>query len=84
MRGLPKNDASKTSYQLWIFDANQDDKTPVDGGVFDINSEGEVIIPIDAKIKVGKPQMFAVTAEKPGGVVVSKRDKIVTIAKVQA
>lgn len=84
LRGIPKNDASKETYQLWIFDANQDDKTPIDGGVFNVSETGEVIIPIDAKIKVEKPQMFAVTAEKPGGVVVSKREKLMTIAKVSA
>lgn len=84
LRGIPKNDSGKETYQLWIFDANQDDKTPVDGGVFDVGETGEVIIPIDAKIKVGKPQMFAITAEKPGGVVVSKREKLMTIAKVAA
>jgi anti-sigma-K factor RskA len=84
LRGIPKNDVSKETYQLWIFDANQDDKTPIDGGIFDVGETGEVIIPIDAKIKVEKPQMFAVTAEKPGGVVVSKREKLMTIAKVAA
>lgn len=84
LRGIPKNDASRETYQLWIFDANQDDKTPVDGGVFDVNENGEVIIPIDAKIKVNNPKMFAVTAEKPGGVVVSKREKMISIAKVSA
>lgn len=84
LRGFPKNDASKETYQLWIFDANQDDKTPIDGGVFDVNENGEVIVPIDAKIKVINPKMFAVTAEKPGGVVVSKREKMISIAKVSA
>lgn len=84
LKGLPKNDTSRESYQLWIFDANQSDKTPIDGGVFDVGETGEVIIPIDAKIKVQKPQMFAVTAEKPGGVVVSDRGKLMTIAKVPA
>lgn len=84
LRGIPKNDASRETYQLWIFDANQDDKTPIDGGVFDVGETGDVIIPIDAKIRVEKPLMFAVTAEKPGGVVVSKREKLMTIAKVAA
>lgn len=82
LRGIPKNEVGKETYQLWIFDANQDEKTPVDGGVFDVSETGEVIVPIDAKIKVEKPQMFAVTAEKPGGVVVSKREKLMTLAKV--
>lgn len=82
-KGLPVNDRSKQSYQLWIFDETQDEKTPVDGGVFDVDKNGEVIIPIDAKLKVKSPKMFAVTVEKPGGVVVSNREKIVALGKVQ-
>jgi anti-sigma-K factor RskA len=82
LRNFPRNDANRETYQLWIIDANQDAKTPVDGGVFDVSETGEVIIPINAKLKVEKPQMFAVTAEKPGGVVVSKRDKMLAVAKV--
>ena len=81
-KGLAPNDASKESYQLWIFDETQDDKTPIDGGVFNVNKKGEVVVPIDAKLRVSHPKMFAVTVEKPGGVVVSKREKIVALAKV--
>ena len=44
----------------------------------------EIVIPIDAKIKVQKPKMFAVTAEKPGGVVVSPLEKVMAVAKVAA
>jgi hypothetical protein len=36
-RNLPVNDKTKETYQLWIFDKNQDEKYPVDGGVFDVN-----------------------------------------------
>src|SRR5207237_1768866 len=82
LKGFPVNDKTKEQYQLWIFAANQDQKTPVDGGVFDVNENGEVIFPIDAKIKVEKPSLFAVTAEKPGGVVVSKQEKVLAIAKI--
>jgi len=78
--GLPKNDPGKETYQLWIVAENQDPKTPVDGGTFDINSDGEIIIPIDAKVKVQNPQAFAITIEKPGGVVVSK-NKHAAVAK---
>jgi len=78
--GLPKNDPGKETYQLWIVAENQDPKTPVDGGTFDISSDGEVIIPIDAKVKVQNPQAFAITIEKPGGVVVSK-NKHAALAK---
>jgi anti-sigma-K factor RskA len=79
---LPVNDKTKEQYQLWIFDENQ--KHPVDGGVFDAGEAGEIVIPIDAKIKVQKPKMFAVTAEKPGGVVVSPLEKVMAVAKVPA
>ncbi len=79
---LPVNDKTKETYQVWIFDENQ--KQPIDGGVFDANEAGEIIIPIDAKLKVQKPKMFAVTAEKPGGVVVSPLEKVMAIAKVSA
>lgn len=82
LRGVPVNDAAKEQYQLWIVASNQDPKTPVDGGVFDV-SGGDVIIPINAKIKVQKPKLFAVTAEKPGGVVVSKQEKVLAIAKLE-
>ena len=78
--GLPKNDPTKQQYQLWIVAENQDPKTPVDGGTFDITTDGEVIIPIDAKVKVQNPQAFAITLEKPGGVVVSK-EKHIALAK---
>ena len=49
---------------------------PVDGGVFDVRvtDAGEVIVPIDAKLPVGEAKIFAVTKERPGGVVVSDRD----------
>ena len=80
VKGLPKNDVSKQTYQLWIFDKNQDKRWPIDGGTFDISSDGEVIIPIDAKLKTKNPQAFAVTIEKPGGVVVSDRGKIAAFA----
>lgn len=83
IKGLPKNDPGHEQYQLWIFDENQDPKTPIDGGVFDVNSDGEVVIPIDAKIKVKNPKVFAITVEKPGGVVVSKQEKVAALAKVE-
>lgn len=82
--GLAANDPTKNQYQLWIFDKNQSAETPIDGGVFDIevSSTGEAIIPIDAKLKVVEPFMFAVTIEKPGGVVRSERGRIPVLAKV--
>lgn len=69
--GMPKNNPSERQYQLWIVDPTRAPQ-PVDGGVFDVDSEGEVIIPIDSKLQVDKPTVFAITVEKPGGVVVSE------------
>ena len=80
--GLAANDRSQSTYQLWIFDQERDAKYPVDGGTFDIENTGDVIVPIVAKIRVNKPTLFAVTVEKPGGVVVSKRERIVVTAAV--
>ncbi len=82
-KGLPANDKTKETYQLWIFDKTQDKATPIDGGTFDVAENGEVIVPIDAKLKAVEPGMFAITVEKPGGVVVSKREKIAALATVE-
>jgi anti-sigma-K factor RskA len=82
-RGLPVNTPSKEQYQLWIFAKNQSDSTPIDGGVFDITSTEEVIIPINAKLFVQDAFMFAVTIEKPGGVVVSSRERLPLLAMVE-
>ena len=71
LSGLPVNDPNSEQYQLWIVDPSRD-TAPIDGGVFDINSSGEVIVPIDAKLKVNQPAAFAITVEQPGGVVVSE------------
>lgn len=80
-RGLPTNDPKASQYQLWIFDKPRGTDHPVDGGVFDVAvADGEAIVPIDAKIRVFEPAMFAVTEEAPGGVVVSKREHIVALA----
>jgi hypothetical protein len=82
-RGLPVNAPTKEQYQLWIFDKNQSDKTPIDGGVFDIATTEEVIVPIHAKLRVQDVFMFAVTIEKPGGVVVSSRERLPLLANVE-
>lgn len=86
-KGLAVNQSDEYQYQLWIFDKSRDADNghPVDGGVFDISdSDTETIVPINAKLGVDKPYLFAVTIEKPGGVVVSKQERIVLLAKPQA
>jgi hypothetical protein len=83
-QGLPMNDPQIGEYQLWIFDAKRDERFPIDGGVFSIDHEtGEVIVSINAKLKVSEPTLFAITVEKPGGTVVSKRDRLVLTAKAK-
>jgi anti-sigma-K factor RskA len=80
---LPANNAAKETYQLWIVDETQNPKNPaISGGVFDISTTGEVIIPIDPQLTVRKPTAIAVTVEKPGGVVVSAQEKVVAFAKI--
>jgi Anti-sigma-K factor rskA len=80
--GMPINDPKVEQYQLWIIDPERDDE-PIDGGVFDITSSGEEIVPIYAKLKVLRPAAFAITVEKPGGVVVSKQDRLPLLAAVK-
>lgn len=82
LRGLPVRNPNEETYQLWIVDEAQNQKTPLSGGVFDINASGEVVIPIDAQLKVGKPKGFIITIEKPGGVVVSAAEKVAAVAKI--
>lgn len=83
-RGLAVNDPSTFQYQLWIFDEAQDARYPIDGGVFDVTREGDdVLVRIDPKLQVVSPTLFAVTIEKPGGVVVSSRERIAVVATVE-
>jgi hypothetical protein len=80
LAGLAPNDPSIHQYQLWIFDAGRDKRYPVDGGVFDIPANAaEVVLPIRAALPVLSPKAFAVTIEKPGGVVVSGREHVVAL-----
>lgn len=77
IRGLFANDPTIEQFQLWIIDGTQEH--PIDGGVFDVVGD-EVLIPIDAKLAVADPKAFAVTVEKPGGVVVSAQERVVLLA----
>jgi hypothetical protein len=78
--GLAVNDPAVHQYQIWIFDSGRDKRYPVDGGVFDVPANaGEIVIPIRASLMVRKPAAFAVTVEKPGGVVVSGREHVVAL-----
>lgn len=81
-KGLAANDPSEQQYQLWIFDESRDERFPVDGGVFDIAVSDELtIIEIDPRLRVDHATLFAVTIERPGGVVVSSRQRLPVLAK---
>ena len=79
--GMPVNDRLREQYQLWIIDPQRDDE-PIDGGVFDISDEGEVFVAINPKLEVIEPAAFAITVEKPGGVVVSTQERLPLLAAV--
>lgn len=80
LTGLKANDPLQSQYQLWIVDPERDE-VPVDGGVFDIEpGRKTVTIPIRAALRVEKPVAFVITEEQPGGVVVSKQERVAAIA----
>jgi hypothetical protein len=82
-RGLAANDPTMAQYQLWIFDADRDEAYPVDGGVFDVPAAGgDVVVRIDPRLQVSRATAFAITVEKPGGVVVSSRKRLPLLAAV--
>lgn len=80
LTGLNPNDPAAQQFQLWIFDPERDEN-PVDGGVFNVASNDTIIIPINAKLEINEPNAFAITVEQPGGVVVSKREMLIALAK---
>lgn len=69
--GLPPNDPELQQYQLWIVDPDRYEH-PVDGGVFDVAANGDIVVDVEAKLTVDEPVAFAVTLEQRGGVVVSQ------------
>lgn len=82
LNGIPANDPRQAQYQLWIVDPARDADAPVDGGVFDIPRDAaSAVIPITAKLPLSQPQAFVITLEQPGGVVKSKQEKVVALAK---
>jgi anti-sigma-K factor RskA len=82
-RGLAANDPNVAQYQLWIFDAERDEAYPVDGGVFDVPAAGgDVVVRIDPRLRVSRATAFAITVERPGGVVVSSRKRLPLLATV--
>jgi anti-sigma-K factor RskA len=81
IRGLAKNDAASNQYQLWIFDKARGDKSPLGAGLFDVASEGEVIVALNASLPVTQAAMFGLTLENAGGSVVPTLEHLVAVAK---
>jgi len=81
LNGVPVNDPNKEQYQLWIVDPKRDE-APVDGGVFNILTDSSpVVVPIVAKLVLTNPQAFVITLEQPGGVVKSKQEQVIALAR---
>jgi anti-sigma-K factor RskA len=82
LSGVLPNDPARTQYQLWIFDAERDERYPVNAGTFDMPSgTAEIVVPFQAELRVERPLAFAVTEERAGGVVVSSRNNVVAVAR---
>ena len=81
--GLKPNDPRIEQYQAWVFDAVRDKRYPLDAGIFDVPANSsEVIVPIHAELPVHVAKAFAITVEKPGGVVVSPLHHVVVLGAV--
>lgn len=77
--GLEVNDPSKEQYQVWVID-DRGMEQKVSGGVFNATAAGEVIVPIEPGIDVGRVQVFAITVEEPGGIWVPDLKRRVVVA----
>jgi anti-sigma-K factor RskA len=77
--GLKPNDPAIEQYQVWVIDERGLEQK-VSGGVFNATADGEVIVPIDPGIAVGRVALFAITVEKPGGTWVPDLKRRVVVA----
>jgi anti-sigma-K factor RskA len=84
--GVDVNNPGREQFQGWLFDSSRD-KHAVSGGVFDISAStprdaaGNYIIEIRPDLRVTSLNTFAVTIERPGGVVVTDASRLVMAAK---
>jgi anti-sigma-K factor RskA len=77
--GLRPNDPAVEQYQVWVIDERGDEQK-VSGGVFNATAQGEVIVPIEPGIDVGRVALFAITIENPGGTWVPDLQRRVVVA----
>lgn len=76
--GLKANNPSESQYQLWIVDQQRDGQS-VPALVFDIEGEDELEA-FEPNLVIGEPSAFVITVERPGGMAVSKQDRVVMTA----
>ncbi len=77
--GLKVNDPTKEQYQVWVIDERGMEQK-VSGGVFNATAQGEVIVPIDPALDIGRVALFAITVEEPGGIMVPDLRRRVVVA----
>jgi hypothetical protein len=77
--GLKPNDPKVEQYQVWVIDERGMEQK-VSGGTFNSTAQGEVIVPIEPRIDVGRVALFAITVEKPGGTWVPDLKRRVVVA----
>jgi hypothetical protein len=77
--GLKVNDPAIEQYQVWVIDERGMEQK-VSGGIFNATAQGEVIVPIEPGIDVGRVALFAITIEKPGGTWVPDLERRVVVA----
>ncbi len=76
---LDVNDPTKEQYQVWVVD-DRGMEQKVSGGVFNATADGEIIVPIDPSLDLGRVALFAITVEEPGGIVVPDLRRRVVVA----
>ncbi len=77
--GLEPNDPNVEQYQVWVIDERGLEQK-VSGGVFNASADGEIIVPIEPGIDVGRVALFAITVENPGGTWVPDLERRVVVA----
>ena len=80
LNGMEINDPQQKQYQVWIYDTEANEQRPVNGGVFDVSKTGRYIVPIAPLSPVKEAVQFAITSEQPGGVEVSDRKRVSSVA----
>jgi hypothetical protein len=83
LSGLRENDPNVERYQLWIIDERGLEQR-VNGGLFDACRTGDTIVPFTPDLPIRSAAIFAVTIERPEGVVVSDMKRRACAAVVPA